>query len=165
MGSDCSCASCSDPEASSKNTNQRKRGKGVNLIGMAPSEFEEVVSESEEDSVSAILDAPDNGGYGATPGFDGSTPGATLFQSTDDVRGAFKTAVRNGDEDTVMHLDQQYPDLNLLNVLFDGGDTTMHIAIKNKSRKLLIYCLENGLKVHSTTFCMHFSIELIQCIM
>lgn len=138
MGSDCSCTTCSDPEAADKNTDHRKRTKGSLLTSMAPMEFEEVASDSEEGSVSAILDAPVNG---ITPN------GAMMYQSTDDVGSAFKSAVYDGDEELAMHLDQQYPDLNLLDAHSSNGDSVLHIAVRNRKSKLIVYCLENGLSV------------------
>lgn len=77
---------------------------------------------------------------------DGILPNAV--QSSDEIVDCFKAAVKSMDEDLVMHLDQRFPDLNMLDMLL-RGETILHLAVKNKKHKLLIYCLENGLDVQS----------------
>ena len=66
--------------------------------------------------------------------------------TSDELVDAFKAAVKSLDEDKVMHLDQLYPDLNMLEMLMRGS-SLLHIAVQNKKHKLIVYCLENGLNV------------------
>merc|ERR1719228_3137278 len=79
---------------------------------------------------------------------DGILPNAV--QSSDEIVDCFKAAVKSMDEDLVMHLDQRFPDLNMLDMLL-RGETILHLAVKNKKHKLLIYCLENGLDPNMRT--------------
>ena len=74
-------------------------------------------------------------------------PAEPVEQSPDDVLTSFKEAAHEGHEELVMHLDQNYPKLNLLETVFESGDSVLHIAVRNRNNKLLIYCLENGLHV------------------
>jgi len=64
--------------------------------------------------------------------------------ASEEVVDAFKQAVKEMDEGLMMHLDQRFPDLNMLDMLMKG-ETLLHIAVRQKKRKLVVYCLENGL--------------------
>lgn len=80
--------------------------------------------------------------------------------SSDEIIASFNEAVQNGLEELVMHLDQNYPQLDLLDIKFKNGDSVLHTAIRNKNRKVLLYCLENGIKVmplhtYSLRTCTH----------
>lgn len=64
----------------------------------------------------------------------------------DEVIVKFEEYAHAGNTHEVMSLDQQYADLNLLDTKFANGDSLLHVAVRNKNHKMILYCLENGLK-------------------
>lgn len=79
-------------------------------------------------------------------------------KTSDEIIASFEEAAHHGQEDLVMHLDQRYPDLDLLDLKFKNGDSVLHTAIRNKNGKLLLYCLENGIKVKQRFHSEHLQI-------
>lgn len=67
---------------------------------------------------------------------------------------SFHTALRNGDATKVMYFMETFPELKLLQIPSQDGQTCLQIAIENQSYKLIIYLLENGASVKSLLYVM-----------
>eukprot|EP01083_Nonionella_stella_P022870 63210_1 len=56
----------------------------------------------------------------------------------------FKDAIQTGNESLVMYHIEHNTSLNLLDIKFENNDSCLHIAVRNKSYKLIIYLLSEG---------------------
>mmetsp|Transcript_39687 Transcript_39687/g.64956 ORF Transcript_39687/g.64956 Transcript_39687/m.64956 type:complete len:471 (+) Transcript_39687:556-1968(+) len=57
----------------------------------------------------------------------------------------FQAAVQNGNDSLCMYFVEEYPGLDLLHMDFKGGDTCMHVAVRNKSYQLVIYFINHDI--------------------
>ena len=62
----------------------------------------------------------------------------------------YKEAVEKGQETLVMYFVDEHETLDLLDTIWQNGDNSLHVAVQNKSYKLIKYLLEKGLSVKYT---------------
>ena len=63
------------------------------------------------------------------------------------VTAGFKEAVEQGNDSLTMYYVQEHPQLNLLQLRFPNGDTPLHVAVRNKAYRLIVYLLDEGISV------------------
>jgi len=61
------------------------------------------------------------------------------------ARDLFYNAVQSGKHFMVMHYDQEFQELDLLQTTFENGENCLHVAVRQRSHDLIMYCLTNGL--------------------
>ena len=76
----------------------------------------------------------------------------------------FYNAVQSGKDFLVMHYDQDFPELDLLQTIFENGDNCLHVAVRNKSPDLILYHLTNGISVESNQSVLDFN-QSINCML
>lgn len=109
---------------------------------------DDVESDSEQEEYLAPSDS-------AAPNDPELTPRpAHSAQSNETARAQFKDAVQNGESQQVMYLNQEYPDLNLLQERFENGDSCLQIAVRHQHSELIVYFLDNGVDVTHTYLSM-----------
>ena len=62
----------------------------------------------------------------------------------DRVRQGLINAFENGNETLVMHLIDDYPELELLSHIFENGDDCLRRAVRNEHDPLVVFCLEEN---------------------
>eukprot|EP01083_Nonionella_stella_P026718 73593_1 len=73
------------------------------------------------------------------------------------ARKGFIDAIKNGNDSLAMHFVQEYPDLDLLLLIFEAdkknkvqsGDNCLQVAVRNKHHKLILYLLDAGVSPNS----------------
>jgi len=65
------------------------------------------------------------------------------IDSKQTILNGFRDAVERGNDSLCAHFVQEYPSLNLLHTQFENGDSPLHVAVRNKSYRLILYLLDN----------------------
>lgn len=77
---------------------------------------------------------------------DGNETSVSITQDTKQrLIAGFKDAVEKGNDSLVTYYLREHSQLNLLDLRFPNGDTPLHVAVRNKAYRLIIYLLEQGI--------------------
>jgi len=61
------------------------------------------------------------------------------------ARRGFREAIQNGNDSLAMYIEEEYPQLELLETVFENGDLSLHVAVQIDDHKLMLYLLTGGL--------------------
>jgi len=142
MGSEV-CAMCSSPERDAKTT--IPEGKNAMTGNRRVKDLTETLTAAEMHAASSsdsdyAYDSSASCASTATVG----EPTYSLGQQKK-ARSGFETALRQGNESLVMHYCREFSAMDLLHMPFANGDTCLHVAVRNRSEKLVLFLLSENL--------------------
>lgn len=72
---------------------------------------------------------------------------STINAINRNVLQGWKDAVSSGNDSLVIHLYEEYKDHNVINVTFDNGDNSLHVACQTKKLNVAYFLLTKGISV------------------
>ena len=129
------------PEKTSTNSSEDKALVNRPSRGAGGFEYEEDSDSEYSDSDDGMLDT----GPQHTP-----QPSREDMEAERAMHGFIK-AFESGNESLAIHLVDEYPELDMVNHIWDDGRDCLRIAVEHQNEHLVVFCLEEGLEVESAT--------------
>jgi len=95
---------------------------------------------------------------------DGNKQEAYKFTVSDTTLKGFRSAVQEGNDSLVRFYIIEYPDNNFLRVVWENGDSPLHVAVKRKSQNTAEFLLKEGMNanvqnVNTLETPLHYAVE------
>lgn len=132
---------CSDPSVSPAEQNTKKRVQTTPVKHVKDGSDDQGSDDSIDNSTPAMSTVGSNSLADLL-----NSPSMEIY-SEDQAISEFKEACTNSEDQMAMYLDEAFPKLDLLDIVWENGEGVLHLAVRNKNQRMIVYCLENGLSV------------------